>query len=288
MADNDLDVAFQTQRSALIKRYLKADQPFKAATKPYKSTLQLIGTGTLYTNDVDFLVFKAGQVLEFFSYKLGDSIPYGAPGLTRRAIEDDCTQSKGRQTNGIEDFVIEGISMTCRSKRIQLQPVTLNPALNTFDKDIQNSVNGLISVADPASLLFNPQVDSPFNLQDTLFEAIKPHLAIEFEWDRRYVEKIGTSDQIPEGGAKSFLKASGDPRNDNRYRIPEGYLWCREGDPDSEFIVRATLVDPVFIPLNNLRVFNATPVNENAHTAYIFLDISMRLHGLSLSVPTRN
>lgn len=285
MADMDPEVLFKTQRTALIEKYTKAQQEFKASTKPYKSTLQLVGTASANSNaSVSFIVFLAGQQLEWFSYKVGEAIPYGPGAATRKALEDDTNLSKARQTNGIEDFCIESISMTCRSRRVNYTTFVSAPLVLT-DPNVSAATKGLASLVDPASIVAPPQVMSPFNLEDLMLEAIKPHLAIEFEWDRRYVEKIGTADQIPEGGAKSFLRASGNPETSNRYRIPEGYLWRREGEPDSEFIVRGTLVENVVIPVNNITFPLAA---EPSLVTNVFLDLVVRLHGLSVSIPTRN
>jgi hypothetical protein len=81
--------------------------------------------------------------------------------------------------------------------------------------------------------------------------------------------------------------ASGEPSTNDRYRIPEGYLWRREGQPDSEFVTRGTLTEPIAIPmLAVLSPAATTPLL--IYPTSIHLDIVMRLHGLSVKLPTRN
>ncbi len=125
--------------------------------------------------------------------------------------------------------------------------------------------------------------------KDALMTAIAPHIQIAFEWDRQRVEKIGTLDQIPEGAAKSFLRANGSPQTSERYRIPEGYLWRRDGQTDSEFVVRGRLLRSVLIPMSGILFPTAVAGTPTGRApAIIQLDILTRLHGLSCKPPSRN
>lgn len=280
------EVLFMTQRKRILAAYKAQKQEFNASTKPYKSSaafnwaVQNPITYGAVVNAVGFLVCLP-QVVEFFSYKIGDPVP-GFP--TRVALEEDTNLSKARSTNGAEDFVIEGMSASCKGARVNyfggvgsLAPFTV---ANVF-----GALTGNVSIYDPSSIFMPPQVQSPFNLEETMMQALVPHLAIEFEWDRRKIEKIGTLDQIPEGGAKSFLRASGDPKTDNRYRIPEGYLWRRDGQPACEFIVRATLAAPVVVPFTSVALDGGA---VKALPVAVATDLVMRVHGLSVRIPDLN
>lgn len=283
---------FQTARKELLDEYAKRGIRFAAYTRPYKSTLQLqlqaITEPNL--NGVTFLVAQAGQRLEWFSYGVGEPIPYGRSGATRVALEDDTNVSKGRNTNGVEDFVIEGMSLTHSRTRIDY-----NATVAALSNQFTNSALGIngaqpqVPVIDPAALLAPPQVQSPLNLEDALWNAIAPLMSIEFEWDRSRVIKVGTADEIGEGGPKSFLRSAGDPRPDARYKIPEGYVWRRQGQPDSEFIVRGVLQDPILVPVTNLALpYTSEPVSPVRSISNVFLDLTFRLHGLAVTLPTRN
>ena len=275
---------FITQKSKIIQQYNASSQAYEAKTKPYKSTQQfqysvvdaLPGGAATMAHAVLRL-----QEVTWFAYKLGDNIAYGPAGVTRLAVENDTNLSKPRQTNGVEDMVIEGISATCKSARVQYTTTIFTGT----DPDDIAAFLGTRPIYDPAALDSPPQLWSPINGEMVLYEALKPQCSIEFEWDRRRVEKIGTLDEIPEGGAKSFLRASGDPRTDNRYRIPEGYLWRREGQPDSEFITRGRITEAVVVPISLIATQGGATLQLPLN---LFVDITIRLHGLALSLPSAN
>ena len=313
-----METLFATQRSLVLKNYNDIGQKYIAGTKPYKSSaafnffnVQSFGATALLAGSAGILVARAGQRVEWFTYGIGQVVQNTAtsftpPGTTntpivaQNALEDDTNLSKPRSTNGTEDFIIEGISATARSTRMAwlAADVTAMNALMgnqssgaavSVDADVVNLQNGVIPLLDPAALLAPPQVHSPINLEAVLMQALAPHIVIEFEWDRGRVEKIGTLDQIPEGGAKSFLRSHGDPRTDNRYRIPEGYVWRRDGQPDSEFIVRGTLLRSVAVPISGITFpsgVSGTPTGRMP--ALLSLDVVVRLHGLAIKLPSRN
>lgn len=278
------DPTFLTQRNKLLTQYQGLNQAFEAKTKPYKSSQQFIwnvvdaqpGAATLA-----YAILRMNTQVTWFGYKLGDNIPFGPPGVTRTAVESDTNLSKPRQTNGVEDMVIEGISATCKSARLDYSTTIFTGT----DPDDIAAFLGLRAIYDPASLASPAQLWSPANGEMVLFEAMKPLTAIEFEWDRRRVEKIGTLDEIPEGGAKSFLHASGDPRTDNRYKIPEGYLWRREGMPDSEFITRGTVAEAVVVPISLIATQGGATLQVPKN---LYIDVTIRLHGLALALPSQN
>lgn len=278
---------FATQRRIMYESYAAAGQPFSASTKPYKSTVTFSGTvvNNVPAVGVSFLVFPV-QRREWFSYKLGDPVPGNESLPTyRTALESDTNISKPRTTNGAEDLVIEGMSASCRNTRLQYLAANIPDAIT--DDNVLAALEGLESMLDPGSLVSPPQINSPFNLEQALYRAISPHIAVEFEWDRSKVVKMGTLEQIPEGAANSYLRTSGEPNTADRYKIPEGYLWRREGQPDCEFIVRGTLVEPVVVPLLNIQLPSAVTAITAVPSA-VFLDCVLRMHGLSVKLPTRN
>ena len=97
-------------------------------------------------------------------------------------------------------------------------------------------------------------------------------------------------DQIPEGGASPTLFSNGDARTDNRHRIPEGFLWRAAGQTDSVFQAIVTLTQPVVIPiqLGNLFGLSVAPENGFPIPVRIAIDIKMRVHGLSVTMPSQN
>lgn len=287
MLENPL---FLTSRKEILDEYAKRGARFSAYTRPYKSTLQLqFQAVQAYGATTQFLVAQSGQRLEWFSYGVGEPVPYGRSGQQRTALEDDTNVSKGRNTNGVEDFVIEGMSASCSRVRMDYNTTDAtitNPIVQqALGVGVAASTAPQVPIIDPAALFVPPQIQSPLNLENALYNAVAPLMSIEFEWDRSRIIKIGTLDEIPEGGARSFLRSAGDPRVDNRYKIPEGYVWRRQGMPDSEFIVRGVLQDSLVVPVSNVTFPGGGAASVPAN---VFLDITFRLHGLAVTLPTRN
>jgi hypothetical protein len=291
--NNDGKGGFKTERETLIQEYDDLNVVFLATTRPYKSTVAfqfdvvngLGGPPTLMAH----AVLRANQSVEWFNYGIGDQISQGIAGgvaLFKRATASDTNQSRGRRTNGVEDFVIEGVSATVTGVRIAY-PAADVPAEVT-DGDAKNGYLGLTTLLDPGSLVAPPQVGSPFNLMHVFGEAIFPKLAIQFTWDRRNIIPIGTLDQIPEGGAKSYLHAHGVPETMNRYKIPEGYIWRRADKPDGDFAVQGLVTDPVLIPINNIAFAASVDPANLVQATQIFVDIALRVHGLGLNQPGAN
>lgn len=288
---------FAVQRDRILERYEKTNRPYQAYTHPYKSV------GQIQFDVVDFnsagganavmahAVARAGQRIEWFGFGIGEPIPYGIAPTQKNATEADTNVSKGRQTNGVETFVIEGMSSSFKCVRARYNNATVPAGVTAADHSVISAYQGTTAILDPGSLLAPPQVNSPFNLELPLGEAIKPQMSIEFEWDRSRIIKIGTLDEIPEGGAKSYLKASGEPTTANRFRVPEGYVWERQGLPDSEFIVRGVVQDDIVIPLNLIGMGGlAAPTNAGGSNTLtnLWVDVILRIHGLAVSYPSRN
>jgi hypothetical protein len=271
-------------RKQLLAEYQKNNELFVATTRPYKSTLYFVWEVVNDGNGVAFAVLRAQTTGEWFGYGKGDQIPVVPQiGLFKVATDSDTNQSRGRRTNGVEDFSIEGISATGKETRI-VYPVASVPAQAT-DNDVKNSFLGGRSVVDPAAIMLPPQEGSPFNLEALLYEALKPNCAIQFVWDRRNFIPIGTLDQIPEGGAKSYLHASGQPSTDNRYKIPEGYIWRRTDKPDGDFAVQGVITDAIIVPIDLVTLPGGMAAAVPTHLVQA---VSMRLHGLGLGQPGAN
>lgn len=290
--------SFRTQRTRVLQAYKEAEIPFDAGTKPYKSTLPIVFEvvephPTAAPTMAHAVARRNANVLSFFGYGLGDAISSGAaPNATRISDESDTNLSKAKNTNGAEDFIIESVSCTRKAMKIAYPVadgvVTAFGAEAVVDQAVNDAYTGIAPIYDPGSLASPPQFQSPFNLEDGLFEILKPLMQFTFEFDRRNIVEIGTLDEVPEGGAKSFLRSSGDPRTDNRYKVPEGYLWRKEGQTDSEFVCRLQLRQDAVVPISLIAgLLGLTPLTRPIPTRLI-LDITLRVHGLSVAPPTKN
>ena len=285
--------AFVTWRDQLLEEYTSKHAIFRATTRPYKSRLPFTwfcvdARPTAPPATTAFVVLRKGQVREFFGYGLGAAIP-STTTTTKAdgATEADTNQGDARNTNGVEDFVIESISATSSGYRVEYSPLdTQLVALALTDPDVQAAMVGKRAIIDPGTMIAPPQATSPLNLEDAMFEGLKSVASVKFQWDRGGFIPVGTLDQIPEGGARSFLRASGDPRTDNRYTIPEGYAWRRKSLPDADFVTNVSIADTVVCPIN-LIALAGQGATASVPIA-IYQDVILRVHGLGLSTLGQN
>lgn len=291
-------VGFQTKRQELLKMYEAANRPFIARTTPYHSVqflqFDVVSFDSSPSPGTGYAIARAGQELNFFSYGVGDRITV-SNGVLAGAVQINATESetvltKGKSTQGAADFVIEGIGLSHRATRMFCNPGATLTALqaSTSDASVTASFTGVNVMADPAALLLPPQAMSPFNLEDALWQAVNPMLRLNFEIDgaQTALAKIGPADIMPQAGASSYLRSNGNPDTSNRFRIPEGILWRRDGETDSELIVKARLDRDVIVPINGtVSPFDGATI---LHPDYIILDLSMRLYGLEVRLPSGN
>lgn len=267
----------------LVERYRAGGAPFHISTRPYYSTGAFkfrrdVTLGTLAGAARIVLLAEAGQELKFFSYGIGENV-LGVQLGDRAATEADTNLAEAQETND-EDFAIEGLSSTAVAARIDYAAA---PHVSDFGNGM---ADGSLVVEDPASILVPPEIGSPLVLEKLLFEAIKPHVSLATSWNRKSGDHLGTLDQIPEGGAKSYLRANGEPTHHNFFRMPEGQKWCREGSPaDTKFQLVARLE-------RDVRVIVAEPgvVTDPApgNLENVYLDWKIRLHGHAFYLPSQN
>ena len=282
---SDVGTIEGTTRANLLQEYSAKGISFKVITRPYKSRLPYYWdvvnarpTGGPFTSA--YAVLRAGQENVYFGFGEGDAIKQTKT-VKKQATDGDTNQSTGKNTNGIEDFVIESISCSMSGVRVEYAATDAGLAnLGALDPDVLSAFLGQAQIKDPATLMAPPQLTSPTNLEPLLLDGLKSNLAITLEWDRSTIIPLGTADQIPEGGAKSFLMASGDPRTDNRYKVPEGYSWRAKSRTDGAFVLKAVVTDPVVVPIN--------PVTFNGQSAgpvvsvptELYTDLEFRVHGV--------
>jgi len=284
------DPIFKSQRRRMLEAYKDAKQEVIAHTIPYHSTAVLKGDVVDWTTTpepgVAFLVFRAGQKLTFMTYGVGDQVFLGGTNEVR-ATDAETNLAKGNSTNGAQDYIIEGIGFHQRGARVQYTGSSLTAiSALTADRDVEASLNGDVAIYDPAAIMSPPQIMSPFNLEQGPFQALLGQSSIELLFDRKRVEKIGTLDMLPQAGAQSFLRANGSPDSDNRYRIPEGYLWRKDGQADCELEIDVILQRTIVVPINATQLWNADP-SSVAPTA-VWLEVVLRLYGLGIDLPSQN
>lgn len=279
MADNQIA---GTTRHNLMAEYDRNKVAYKVSTRPYISRLPFVWSvvearpvGGPFT--VAFAKLTRGQANEYFGFGQGDTIQLTTT-TTKRATASDTNQALGKSTNGIEDFAIESVSCTIGQTRAEYADAAFAPLAFT-DADVIAAFKGQLAVKDPGSLLMPPQAGSPFNLEDALGQALRQNVSVRFVWDSSVQIPIGTLNQVAEGGANSYLHASGgQPSVDNRYKIPEGYSWRAKSRTDGSFYVVAEVTDTVVCPLNLIPL--AGQGATNAVPTALYNDVTMRVHGL--------
>lgn len=290
VADKDL---FQSKRTELLNAYAANKVPFLATTRGLHSTRSLMFevlnlTPTPATATIGYLLARRGQQLSFFNYGINESIEL-SNNPAHRATEADTSLTKGSRTTASADLSIEWITMHPRS--IKCFYANLGGPYSEFvtvpgDPAIIEMLSGQTSIVDPFGLIMPADVGSSATLQHVLYQAIAPHMTCRFEWDNAdRTEKMGTCDQFVEGGGASYLNSNGEPSVNNRFRIPEGFLWAREAQPASELQVICTLQNNVVIPFTPILQPQGIlqPILEN-----VYVEILMRLGGMLLRVPGSN
>ncbi len=289
------EVGFLTQRKRLLAAYEAAKQAVVCRTIPYHSTTyfqaDVVNFAGATPPGVAYAVFRKNQSRVLFNYGVGSQVALGGTAQST-ATEADTNLGKASSTNGAEDFVIEGVGFHQRGMRVGYAAGTGNLYNGTglpTDPVVLASLVGDVEVYDPAAINMPPQGQSPFNLENGMFNALLPLISVSFLFDRKRTEKIGTVDVMPCTSAKSFLRANGDPTQNNMYRIPEGYLWRRDGQPDSEFTAQLNLERDLVVPINGTIPY-VTGSGQLAAVAptQIWIPVTMRLFGLAVDLPSAN
>lgn len=284
---------FRTKRSELLALYAKNGVPFLATTRGLHSVrslrfdVQNLDAG----GAIGFLVAQAGQELDFFNYAQGNQIELaGSPNF--RATEAETSLTTARRTTASADLSVEWITMGARGIKAQYTPAAQTPLYPDFvatvnpTDGVTQALAGQACVADPFALVLPAEVGSSATLEHVLYHLVAPHLTLRFEWDNAdRTEKMGTCDQFVEGGGASYLHANGEPSVNNRFRIPEGFLWAREGQPAGDMHVIATLRNNVVIPY--------TPPASLLSTGFpdmiaAWVELKLRVGGMLLRVPGSN
>jgi hypothetical protein len=292
---------FQTKREEALAAYEAMGKPFIARAQPYHSVQFLqfdcVSFDAAPSPGVGYMIARAGQELNFFSYGVGDRIQLGTTQVQLNATESETTLTKGKSTQGGADFVIEGLGLSHRGTRMAWSGAMLTHLLTTTtDSGVEGNsatgqggvFDGTKMIMDPAALITPPQVFSPFNMEDALLQALLPVLRINFEIDgaQSVLAKLGPADIMPQAGASSYLRSNGVPSTDNRFKIPEGILWRRDGETDSELVVKARLDRDIIVPATGV----VSPFDGATllFPDFVVVDLSMRLYGLELRLPSAN
>jgi hypothetical protein len=284
----------KTAFERLLAKYEASQTPFYIATRPYYSSgaipFFVVDQNLVGATQRAFAVATAGTTFDLFSY--GKGSPIEDVGLStaqapRTARDFDTNQATGSRTNG-EDFAVEGISATNRGIRAQYPSAVVDALALVVNPFIRNALKGGTTIQDPNSSVVAPEVGSPLILEDVAWEAIKPKMVIRTSWNRKAEDLIGTADEFPEGGARSYLHASGEPSHHNFTRIPEGYIWQKDGSAqDTLFGLNIQLQGDVVIPITRAEGYQVVG-SALGFPAFLWSEFKLRLHGRAFYEASKN
>jgi hypothetical protein len=227
--------------------------------------------------------------MTFFDYGIGEGVDLGGTVGEVKATSAETNQAEGGTTNGSTDFVIEAVGLSCRAMRVEYDG-TAETYLDALaaDTTVQQAIEGNASIYDPGAIITPPQMQSPFNLENGMFQSLLGLSSVNFLFDRNRVEEIGTLEMLPQAGAASYLRANGTPEASNKYRIPEGYMWRRSGQPDNNLSVNVRLQRALVVPLNLPTFYAGAGEGSFYAPERIILEIVMRVFGIGVNLPSAN
>lgn len=242
--------SFSTTRDEVVDTYESKGRSYRAETRKLRSRLSIhwdivdAQAGT----DVAYAVARKGQVLEFFGYKVGDSIPTGiASGQTKAATELDTNLTTARRIIG--DAAIETIAFSRVCHRVAY---AAGAGASTADPIVKAALLGQVAIHDPAAIVAPRQAGAPYNSEDALYQAIIASVLVNVDFgggDRKI--KLGTMLEMPSADARSFLTANG--CCENIFTFKEGIRLTDDQSSDRrDFVVQATLAADVVVPINTV------------------------------------
>lgn len=233
-----------------------------------------------------------GSTISFFSYGVGDDVQ--GVGLSGGVQATDVeTNLAERYSTNNEDFAIEGIAATCRGHRIAYTAQTPFTLFGTDTGLSYQILRGDQPWYDAGSLFLPPEVGSPLTLQDGLYERLKPFIDLQIFFDRKAGDHICSLDRVPEGGARSYLNASGEPSVHNFFRIPDGYTWNKSSQPidrllNIEAIVKQDVWATITCPLLWHPTVSPMPVGDIGAPTFLWTEIKLVLVGRAFYNPSQN
>jgi hypothetical protein len=273
----------KTARDRILEPYESTGQDYEFRSTPISSVNQFVGNVVDVANGAAFLVFDA-QELVYFRTGLGERIDFGAASVP--ASDAETNLQKGGSTDGARDMAVEGITfqqqancVTFFSGATALSGFGTNPS----DPRVISALRGNGVICDPFGLIVPPQLQSPYLLEEAVFQQIIKHSTISVELDTSRPFKLGGADLCPASTGNSSLRASAGAGL--VFKFDEGIAWMRDSKPDSDMNVRVKLHRPVVVPIS-LTTFPG----GNAVTAptTVYLRALMRLHGVSVTALASN
>ena len=244
----------KTARDKILEPYEIAGEDHEYRTTPITSANQLVGevVNVYAAGKMAWLKIKPQKVV-FFRAGDGDSVPYGPDKVT--ATDAETNLQKGGSTDGARDMAIEGFGLSSGGTLIKYYED--NDAVTGFgvaptDDDVVAALKGKARICDPFGLIVPPQIQSPYLLEDALFQEVIRLSTVEITTDSSKPFKMGLADMFPGAAGASHLRSNGNADASNVFRFPEGILWNRDSRQDSDLKVTLELHRPIIIPISTV------------------------------------
>jgi hypothetical protein len=234
------------------------------------------------------------QEVPFFNVGRKQQGPSGLPNTNRLFTDVDTNLAKARSTNGAARMAIESISLAKAGVRMIAEVEagqTLSPGLSVLPA-WKEALDGTRRFVDRAAAFAPLECGHPVFLEDVFSEEIRKAAVLDIDVDSETHQRLGLLSQFPCGDASSFLRAQGEPMSANRFNVPAGILWDKDGEADADIAFIARVPAPVTfalaIPTNGFDVSEDPAAPKPLKVSHIAVEFLLRLHGVQVSPLSRN
>lgn len=282
----------QTASKTILEEAASSGKNHNAEGMTYYSTAAFLLTVKHQAENGRAIATLEKQEVSFFSTSRKASGPSGLPGVDRVFTDVDTNIARGRSTNGASRMAIESISLARAGVRMIAAVAgtqTLSAGLAALD-EWKEVLNGQRRFVDRAAAFAPLETGHPVFLEDVLSEEIRRNAVLDIDSDSDTRQRLGLLAQFPCGDASSFLRAQGEPMGANRFNIPTGILWDKDGEADSDISFVARVTSPVTFAIAIPTCgFDTTAGGPLALTvSHIAVEMCLRLHGVQVSPVSRN
>lgn len=270
-----------TAREKLVKPYLDRNEPHEFRTTPVSVTGQFVANVVAGANGICWAVF-AKQTVKVGRKGMGDDIAYGR--TLSEAQASDTNLQRGGSTDGARDMAIEGIQISGLGSLVDYygEATPAAPLWGTAptNETIVAALQGTEALIDPFGLVVPAQLQSPYLLEDTLYQSLMARTSVELVLDTSRPFRLGCARLFPGSAGASMLKSSGLPEVANSFLFKEGILWQRDGQADSDLVVNMTLDRPLVLAMSQVTFPGGNAVATPLH---VYQRFAIDLLGVSVS-----
>jgi hypothetical protein len=291
-AENEVSTSFEE----LYEEYI-ADKGQKFGITPHKywstgafpfNVVQTYTDGNGFQRYV--AVCPAQTSIEYFSYGLNDDASgAGLAAGVRARISETNLQTKNQTNN--EEYAIMSLGWRMRGVRVIYQ----NVAASAFGGNQPNNFRNLMTVGsntitDPGSQIVPPEASSALVGENAVWQALKGKVSFQMFWDLKASDYLALAADLPEGGADSYLRATGVPDVHNAFHMKDGWTWRRpDGKRDRLLSIFARCEQDAWLTLT------LPPLNQNANAQLginglqtLFAEFQLTLNGAGFYYPSDN